>query len=99
MQTPVIMTQSSNIKSEDEDIIHLPFIKIKPLSFNEALLNHHYDWIIFSSKNAVKYFRDYFQQLNVDYVAAIGEKRKITVIKLEFLLISFLKFFARRIYR
>lgn len=76
MQTPVIMTQSSNIKSEDEDIIHLPFINIKPLSFNEALLNHHYDWIIFSSKNAVKYFRDYFQQLNVDYVAAIGEKTK-----------------------
>lgn len=76
MQAPVIMTQSSNLKSDYEDIIHLPFIKIRTLSFDEELLNCHYDWIIFSSKNAVKYFSDYFQQLKVDHVAAIGEKTK-----------------------
>ncbi|AYU55433.1 uroporphyrinogen-III synthase [Staphylococcus debuckii] len=76
MAAPVIMTQTSNLNEYVEEVIHLPFIRLKKLSFNQELLNDHYDWIIFSSKNAVKFFNEYYPKVDATHVAAIGEKTK-----------------------
>ena len=56
MKPVVVMTQTSEIQSDLVTIIHKPFIDIKPLEFDLRLLKDNYDWLIFSSKNAVKYF-------------------------------------------
>lgn len=76
MPSSVIMTQTSSIHDTSNDLIHLPFIQIQPLSFDESLLTHHYHWIIFSSKNAVRYFLPYLDQVKYDKVAVIGEKTR-----------------------
>lgn len=76
METPVIMTQTSHIKDESNKYIHLPFIHIEPLDFNQELLNHDYHWLLFSSKNAVKFFLPYLKDTHFDKVAVIGNKTK-----------------------
>ena len=53
MKPVVVMTQTSEIQSDLVTIIHKPFIDIKPLEFDLRLLKDNYDWLIFSSKNAV----------------------------------------------
>lgn len=74
MKPVVVMTQTNDVQSDLVTIIHKPFIEIKPLAFDLNLLDQHYDWLIFSSKNAVKYFYKYLKSLNVDYIAVIGVK-------------------------
>ncbi|MGZ1561789.1 uroporphyrinogen-III synthase, partial [Staphylococcus argenteus] len=69
MKPVVVMTQTNDVQSDLVTIIHKPFIEIKPLAFDLNLLDQHYDWLIFSSKNAVKYFYKYLKILNVDYIA------------------------------
>lgn len=76
MKPVIVMTQTSNYTSDKATIIHLPMIKIEPLSFDKSLLESHFDWLIFSSKNAVAYFYNYLEDINVDYIAVIGEKTK-----------------------
>ncbi len=56
MKPVVVMTQTNDMQSDLVSIIHKPFIDIKPLNFDIHLLNQRYDWLIFSSKNAVKFF-------------------------------------------
>lgn len=70
----IVMTQTSQVQSDLVDIIHKPLIQIHELPFNEQLLNHNYDWLIFSSKNAVKYFYQYLKSVKVKKVAVIGKK-------------------------
>ena len=53
MKPVVVMTQTSEIQSDLVTIIHKPFIDIHPLEFDSRLLKDNYDWLIFSSKNAV----------------------------------------------
>ncbi|MDU3186287.1 MAG: uroporphyrinogen-III synthase, partial [Staphylococcus epidermidis] len=55
MKPVIVMTQTNEVHSHLVDIVHKPFIQLKQLHFNEKLLDHSYDWLIFSSKNAVKY--------------------------------------------
>ncbi|MBE5676695.1 uroporphyrinogen-III synthase [Staphylococcus sp. SS87] len=74
MKPVVVMTQTNDVQSDLVSIIHKPFIEIKPLAFDLNLLDQHYDWLIFSSKNAVKYFYKYLNRLNVNYIAVIGVK-------------------------
>ena len=74
MKPVIVMTQTSKVQSNLVNIIHKPLIQIQELSFNEHLLNHDYDWLIFSSKNAVKYFYEYLKSVKVKKVAVIGEK-------------------------
>lgn len=50
MKPVIVMTQTSKVQSNLVNIIHKPLIQIQELSFNEHLLNHDYDWLIFSSK-------------------------------------------------
>ncbi|MDT3959315.1 uroporphyrinogen-III synthase [Staphylococcus kloosii] len=76
MKPVIVMTQTSEYTNDKVDIIHLPMIKIEPLSFDYSILDSHFDWLIFSSKNAVAYFYKYLQSLQVDNIAVIGEKTK-----------------------
>lgn len=76
MEAPVIMTQTSRIKDESEQFIHLPFIQINPLTLNQELLQHQYHWLLFSSKNAVKFFLPYLKDTHFEKVAVIGRKTK-----------------------
>ncbi|MDG0842658.1 uroporphyrinogen-III synthase [Staphylococcus equorum] len=74
MRPVIVMTQTSEFNKEDTCILHKPFIDVEPLSFDLNLLDVNYDWLIFSSKNAVKYFRPYLSKLNIQNIAVIGEK-------------------------
>ncbi|RIO94073.1 uroporphyrinogen-III synthase [Staphylococcus haemolyticus] len=74
MKPVVVMTQSSEFNSDLVDIVHKPFIEIQSLEFDTQVLHHNYDWIIFSSKNAVRLFYQYLNQVDVNYVAVIGKK-------------------------
>ena len=76
MNSVIVMTQTSNYSQDGLSIIHKPLIKIEPLSFNLDLLKLNYDWILFSSKNAVKYFYPYLQQTEHRHIAVIGKKTK-----------------------
>lgn len=74
MKPVIVMTQTNEVHSHLVDIVHKPFIQLKQLHFNEKLLDHNYDWLIFSSKNAVKYFYPYLKNVKVKKVAVIGDK-------------------------
>lgn len=74
MSASVIMTQSSSMHTEDQTWIHLPFIKLEPLPFDESVLKRSYTWLVLSSKNAVRYFLPYLSQLSYQKVAVIGKK-------------------------
>lgn len=74
MKPVIVMTQTNEVHSHLVDIILKPFIQLKQLHFNEKLLDHSYDWLIFSSKNAVKYFYPYLKNVKVKKVAVIGDK-------------------------
>ncbi|WP_210134897.1 uroporphyrinogen-III synthase [Staphylococcus sp. GDX8P80P] len=74
MKPVVVMTQSSEFNSDLVDIVHKPFIEIQSLEFDTQVLHHNYDWIIFSSKNAVRLFYQYLNQVDVNFVAVIGKK-------------------------
>ncbi|MDU0996613.1 MAG: uroporphyrinogen-III synthase [Staphylococcus lugdunensis] len=74
MKPVVVMTQTSKGKSDLIEIVHKPFIKIQSLEFNTQLLHDNYDWIIFSSKNAVQLFYPFFNSVNIKYVASIWDK-------------------------
>lgn len=79
MSSKIIMTQTSEFTySGEASIVHKPFIELQPLPFNTSLLRVQYDWVIFSSKNAVKFFVKYFPEVRCDKVAVIGEKTKAT---------------------
>lgn len=71
----VVITQSTlNDTSDLLDLIHLPMIKIEPIAFDTSIFNHHYDWLILTSKNAVDLFMEYYDRVNIDYIASIGKK-------------------------
>ena len=74
MKPVIVMTQTNEVHSHLVEIIHKPFSQLKQLHFNEKLLDHSYDWLIFSSKNAVKYFYPYLKNVKVKKVAVIGDK-------------------------
>lgn len=74
MRPVIVMTQTSEFYKSDVCILHKPFINVEPLSFNLNLLDVNYDWLIFSSKKAVEYFKPYLSKLNYKKIAVIGEK-------------------------
>ena len=74
MKPVIVMTQSNPYTNQQATIIHKPFIKIMPLPFDLTVLSSHYVWLIFSSKNAVKYFYPFLDKVSVDNIAVIGKK-------------------------
>lgn len=74
MKPVIVMTQTSNIQSDLVEIVHKPFIQIQPLEIDTRLLQNNYDWLIFTSKNAVRLFQPYMDTLQVKHIAVIGSK-------------------------
>ena len=67
------------------DVLEIPTIRVVPLALEEAArskladLSHHFDWLMFTSPNAVEFFFDEFFKLNSDLrslgpvkIAAVG---------------------------
>ncbi|UXR77424.1 MULTISPECIES: uroporphyrinogen-III synthase [unclassified Staphylococcus] len=76
MKPTVIMTQTHPYHDERINVCHMPLVTTVACSFDQRLLDETYDWLIFSSKNAVKYFMRYLPQTHVKKIAVIGEKTK-----------------------
>ncbi|MGV2875023.1 uroporphyrinogen-III synthase [Macrococcus capreoli] len=74
MKPIVLMTDSKPYKDERVEIIHLPLIGIQALPIQT--IRPHYDWLIFTSKNAVDIFFNNYQSTQFDKIAAIGSKTK-----------------------
>lgn len=56
------------------NIVHAPLITTKALDFDQTVLQTHYDWLVMTSKNTVKHFLPYFQQVQADKISSIGAK-------------------------
>nr|WP_165983342.1 uroporphyrinogen-III synthase [Macrococcus goetzii] len=74
MKPIVLMTDSKLYKDERVVIIHLPFIGVEPLPVQPT--RQHYDWLIFTSKNAVEIFFKLYAHVTFENIAAIGIKTK-----------------------
>ncbi|MBI5974198.1 uroporphyrinogen-III synthase [Staphylococcus sp. H16/1A] len=68
------MTQTHDYENTLVNIYHLPLIRTQKLMFDTQQLKVHYHWLLFSSKNAVRYFLPYIEQTSFDKVAVIGKK-------------------------
>ncbi|WP_026066953.1 uroporphyrinogen-III synthase [Staphylococcus delphini] len=76
MKPIIVMTQTKRYDDQRAEIVHLPFVTTEPLPFEQSVLRRHYDWLVFTSQNAVTHFLPYFKQLNFNGLAVIGEKTK-----------------------
>lgn len=75
MKKTVLVTQTKlNVTSDRFNVMHAPLISIQPLDVEEAFLKHEYDWLILTSKNAVKLFLPYMEDLKFSKIGSIGEK-------------------------
>ncbi|UEX91005.1 uroporphyrinogen-III synthase [Staphylococcus ratti] len=77
MKPVVMMTQTHLYEDQRALIKHVPFIKTVALTFDDHVLSARYDWLIFTSKNAVKYFYPFLKRLQYRFIAVIGEKTKM----------------------
>ncbi|CAM4157852.1 uroporphyrinogen-III synthase [Lacicoccus alkaliphilus] len=78
----VLVTQTKlNGTSDRFNILHAPLISIHPLDIEEEFLKHDYDWLILTSKNAVKLFLPYMTDLKFTRLASIGEKTTEALVK------------------
>ena len=76
MKPIIVVTSTRTVQREDVEIRHYPFIDIVPIKFEQSCLKPHYDWLIFTSVNAIKIFEPYLNQIEVDCIAVIGTKQK-----------------------
>ncbi|MDO5374574.1 MAG: uroporphyrinogen-III synthase [Staphylococcus rostri] len=74
MKPTVIMTQTLAYQHAQVNVCHMPLLSTVACSFDPKVLEIEYDWLIFSSQNAVAYFMKYFGQVRVKHIAAIGKK-------------------------
>src|SRR5690625_3504801 len=62
LKKTVLVTQTKlNVTSDRFNVMHAPLISIQPLEVEETFLEHEYDWLILTSKNAVKLFLPYME--------------------------------------
>ncbi|ARJ49964.1 uroporphyrinogen-III synthase [Staphylococcus lutrae] len=76
MKPTVVMSQTHHFNDERAKIVHLPFKSIQPLTFDQSILDNHYHWLVFTSKNAVAIFLPYLKYTRYERLAVIGEKTK-----------------------
>lgn len=76
MKPIIVMTQTKRYDDQRAEIVHLPFVTTEPLPFDQSVLGRHYDWLVFTSQNAVTHFQPYLKLLNFNRLAVIGEKTK-----------------------
>ena len=73
MKPVVLMTDSHTTYYSQVQVIQLPFVGIEPLDVNVCIARH-YDWLIFTSKNAVTLFFDSYPHVTFNRIASIGKK-------------------------
>lgn len=78
MKPVILNTGSRNETYEGMTVLHKPLIKICALPLDETI-RAQYDWLIFTSKNAVTLFFDMYPDVKYKQVAAIGTKTKETL--------------------
>lgn len=72
-QNKVIVTQSHCREIETNlDILHLPIIEFEKLEYESSKLHVHYDWVVITSKNTVKFFKQELETLSYSHIASIG---------------------------
>lgn len=76
MKPIIVVTSTRTVQREDVEIRHYPFIDIVPIQFDQSCLKPHYDWLIFTSVNAIKIFEPYLASIRVNHIAVIGSKTK-----------------------
>ncbi|HCN61482.1 MULTISPECIES: uroporphyrinogen-III synthase [Mammaliicoccus] len=76
MKPIIVVTSTRTVQREDVEIRHYPFIDIVPIQFEQSCLKPHYDWLIFTSVNAIKIFEPYLPKIQVNHIAVIGSKTK-----------------------
>ncbi|MDT0700123.1 uroporphyrinogen-III synthase [Staphylococcus chromogenes] len=76
MKPIVLMTQTHEYQDQRVAIKHVPLIETIALDFDDKALCPHYDWLIFTSKNAVKYFYPYLKLIKYNQIAVVGVKTK-----------------------
>ncbi|WP_165981087.1 uroporphyrinogen-III synthase [Macrococcus lamae] len=79
MKPVVLMTDSRATISSEVEIVHLPLIGIRPLPVVRALAHHHYDWLLFTSKNAVELFFLHYPDVTFSNIASIGKKTSLAL--------------------
>ncbi|WP_323704629.1 uroporphyrinogen-III synthase [Mammaliicoccus sp. Dog046] len=76
MKPIIVVTSTRTVQREDVEIRHYPFIDIVPIPIDQSNLRTHYDWLIFTSVNAIQIFEPFLKEINVDHIAVIGANTK-----------------------
>ncbi|ULG71243.1 uroporphyrinogen-III synthase [Macrococcus brunensis] len=74
MKPVVVMTDSGKTQTDEVELIHIPLIGIEVLPVRSDY-QEHYDWLIFTSQNAVEVFSQNYD-ITANHIAAIGSKTK-----------------------
>ncbi|UTH13080.1 uroporphyrinogen-III synthase [Macrococcus equipercicus] len=74
MKPVILMTDSHATKSDKVDIVHLPLIGIRQLPVVHAYARNQYDWLLFTSRNAVRLFFEQYPDITFSKVASIGSR-------------------------
>jgi len=74
MKPVVVMTDSGKTQTDEVELIHIPLIGIEALPVRSDY-HQHYDWLIFTSQNAVELFSQRYN-ITASHIAAIGSKTK-----------------------
>lgn len=72
MKPIVVVTSTRTVQREDIELKHYPFIDIVPIEVDESCIKPYYDWLIFTSVNAIKLFQPYLNLINVLGITSIG---------------------------
>lgn len=73
----VFITGTHSDALNDNNMLNLwwlPVIKTEILSFDTNVSNESFDWLIFTSRNAVEYFVPFMDSVKVKNIASIGSK-------------------------
>lgn len=76
MKPIIVVTSTRTVQREDVEIRHYPFIDIVPIPIDQSSLRSHYDWLIFTSVNAIQIFEPFLKDIHVDHIAVIGANTK-----------------------
>lgn len=74
MKPIIVVTSTRTTQHKDVTIKHYPFIDIVPIAVDKSCIQSRYDWLIFTSVNAIKIFKPYMNDIHFDKIAVIGKK-------------------------
>ena len=75
---PTVFMTGTNTDVDTEnlgfDVVFIPVIRTEKMAIDERALQGTYDWIIFTSRNAVKFMKAHLDTIYYTHVASIGSK-------------------------